>query len=144
MAPVCMCRMVEADSGSISIDGVNIRHVGLKQLRSQMSIIPQDPFMFSGTVRSNLDPFQAYAEHDLWRVLEAVGLKDTITALQLGLDAPVVDGGNNFSQVRRVHGGDAGCWFGICGNPCMEDSEKMVSLYKHPSINITEQGAGLL
>lgn len=95
--------MVESDSGSIMIDGVDIRAVGLKQLRSQMSIIPQDPFMFSGTVRSNLDPFQTYTEPDLWRVLEAVGLKDTISGLELKLDAPVVDGGNNFSQVCSVN-----------------------------------------
>eukprot|EP00878_Enallax_costatus_P008308 GHUV01008686.1.p1 GENE.GHUV01008686.1~~GHUV01008686.1.p1 ORF type:complete len:1320 (+),score=395.23 GHUV01008686.1:299-4258(+) len=96
---LALFRMVEADSGSISIDGVDIRTVGLKQLRSQMSIIPQDPFMFSGTVRSNLDPFQSFTELDLWRVLESVGLKETITTLDKKLDAPVVDGGNNFSQV---------------------------------------------
>jgi ABC-type multidrug transport system fused ATPase/permease subunit len=56
--------------------------------------------MFSGTVRSNLDPFSAYNEPDLWRVLDAVGLKDTISGLTDKLDARVVDGGNNFSQVR--------------------------------------------
>jgi hypothetical protein len=65
-------------------------------------IAPQDPFMFSGTVRSNLDPFSTYNEPDLWRVLDAVGLKDTICGLTDKLDARVVDGGNNFSQVRSA------------------------------------------
>lgn len=94
-----VCRMVEAESGVITIDGVDISTLGLRHLRSQMSIIPQEPFLFSGTVRSNLDPFNSYTEIDLWRSVEAVGLKDAINALQDGLDAHVVDGGNNFSQV---------------------------------------------
>lgn len=58
--------------------------------------------MFSGTVRSNLDPFSTYEEGELWRALSAVGLKDAITALHMGLDATVVDGGNNFSQVCKA------------------------------------------
>lgn len=91
--------MVEPESGVITIDGVDISTLGLRHLRSQMSIIPQEPFLFSGTVRSNLDPFNSYAEPELWRAVESVGLKDAITALQDGLDAHVVDGGNNFSQV---------------------------------------------
>lgn len=94
-------RMVEPESGVITIDGVDISTLGLRHLRSQMSIIPQEPFLFSGTVRSNLDPFNSYAEPDLWRAVESVGLKDAITALQDGLDAPVVDGGNNFSQGQK-------------------------------------------
>ncbi|KAF6255037.1 ABC transporter [Scenedesmus sp. NREL 46B-D3] len=98
---LALFRMVEVDPGSILIDGVDIRLLGLKQLRSQMSIIPQDPFMFSGTVRSNLDPFSSYAELDLWRVLDAVGLKVVISSLADKLDARVVDGGNNFSQGQK-------------------------------------------
>ncbi|KAF8071181.1 abcC12 [Scenedesmus sp. PABB004] len=98
---LALFRMLEASGGSISIDGVDIATLGLRQLRGAMSIIPQDPFMFSGTVRSNLDPFQSYAEPDLWRVLDAVGLRGTITALPAALDAPVVDGGNNFSQGQK-------------------------------------------
>ncbi|WIA32238.1 hypothetical protein OEZ86_003085 [Tetradesmus obliquus] len=98
---LALFRMVEVEPGSILIDGVDIRSLGLKQLRSQMSIIPQDPFMFSGSVRSNLDPFSSYDEPDLWRVLDAVGLKDTIVGLSDKLDARVVDGGNNFSQGQK-------------------------------------------
>eukprot|EP00879_Flechtneria_rotunda_P033234 GHRR01036786.1.p1 GENE.GHRR01036786.1~~GHRR01036786.1.p1 ORF type:complete len:317 (+),score=106.91 GHRR01036786.1:90-1040(+) len=98
---LALFRMIEAESGTIRIDGVDIRQLGLKHLRSCMSIIPQDPFMFSGTVRSNLDPFGTYTEPDLWRVLDSVGLKNTINALESKLDAPVVDGGNNFSQGQK-------------------------------------------
>ncbi|WIA12103.1 hypothetical protein OEZ85_012177 [Tetradesmus obliquus] len=98
---LALFRMVEVEPGSILIDGVDIRSLGLKQLRSQMSIIPQDPFMFSGSVRSNLDPFSSYDEPDLWRVLDAVGLKETIVSLPDKLDARVVDGGNNFSQGQK-------------------------------------------
>jgi len=64
----------------------------------------QEPFLFSGTVRSNLDPFNSYEEAELWRAVSAVGLKEAISALQAGLDAHVVDGGNNFSQVSLVQG----------------------------------------
>lgn len=64
----------------------------------------QEPFLFSGTVRSNLDPFHSYTEADLWRAVESVGLKEAITALHDGLDAHVVDGGNNFSQVGMTAG----------------------------------------
>lgn len=97
---VCLHRMVEAEAGCITIDGVDIGTLGLRHLRSQMSIIPQEPFLFSGTVRSNLDPFNSYTEPDLWRAVAAVGLKEAINALSDGLDSHVVDGGNNFSQVR--------------------------------------------
>lgn len=97
---IIVCRMVEPESGRIVVDGVDISTLGLRHLRSQMSIIPQEPFLFSGTVRSNLDPFNAYQEADLWRAVNSVGLKEAITALDCGLDAHVVDGGNNFSQVR--------------------------------------------
>jgi ABC-type multidrug transport system fused ATPase/permease subunit len=93
--------MVDSESGCITIDGVDIGTLGLRHLRSQMSIIPQEPFLFSGTVRSNLDPFNSYTEPDLWRAVAAVGLKEAINALADGLDSHVVDGGNNFSQVRR-------------------------------------------
>lgn len=55
-------RMVELAAGRIVIDGVDIASLGLKTLRSQLSMIPQDPFMFSGTVRNNLDPFEQYED----------------------------------------------------------------------------------
>lgn len=63
---------------------------------------PQEPFLFSGTVRSNLDPFNSYTDVDLWRAVSSVGLKEAINALEDGMDSHVVDGGNNFSQVSHV------------------------------------------
>lgn len=97
---LALCRMAEPESGSILIDGVDIRTLGLHTLRAAMSVIPQDPFMFSGTVRHNLDPFDEHPDSELWRVLEAVGLKTVISVLEAKLEAPVVDNGANFSQVN--------------------------------------------
>ncbi|MEW5311498.1 MAG: hypothetical protein WDW38_003208 [Sanguina aurantia] len=94
-------RMVEPESGHIIIDGVDIANVGLRHLRSKMSIIPQDPFMFSGSVRHNLDPFKQHSDEDLWQSLDQVGLKITITAMDGKLDTKVVDAGGNFSLGQR-------------------------------------------
>ena len=69
-----LLRICELDSGSIKIDGVDIRSVGLKTLRSKIAVIPQDPVLFSGTVRTNLDPFDEYSDDSLFEVLQHVGL----------------------------------------------------------------------
>jgi len=98
---LALFRMVEAEEGAILIDGVDIRTLGVRHLRAKMSIIPQDPFMFSGTVRRNLDPFEKAEEAELWRVLEHVGLKTVIGDLEGKLDAKVVDNGANFSLGQR-------------------------------------------
>jgi ABC-type multidrug transport system fused ATPase/permease subunit len=61
-------RIVETSFGRIMIDGINISSIGLHDLRSRMSIIPQDPTMFEGTVRSNLDPLEEYTDEQIWEV----------------------------------------------------------------------------
>lgn len=61
-------RIVEPAAGQIMIDGINISLIGLHDLRSRLSIIPQDPTMFEGTIRSNLDPLEEYTDEQIWEV----------------------------------------------------------------------------
>lgn len=83
--------------GEIFIDDIKINDIGLHELRKQISIIPQDPVLFSGTIRYNLDPFNQYSDDDVWSVLTEVQLNQEVTAL----DAAVEDGGANFSIGQR-------------------------------------------
>ncbi|KAF5294169.1 hypothetical protein FQR65_LT10880 [Abscondita terminalis] len=83
--------------GMISIDGVDINMVALELLRSSISIIPQDPVLFTGTIRDNLDPFGMYDDKKLWDALGEVELRETIS----NLDNEIKDGGSNFSVGQR-------------------------------------------
>ncbi|KAF5283714.1 hypothetical protein FQR65_LT13749 [Abscondita terminalis] len=87
--------------GSILIDDVDITEIGLHDLRSKLSIIPQEPVLFSGTMRKNLDPFDEYSDEALWKALNDVQLKESIDELHLGLNAVVQEGGSNFSVGQR-------------------------------------------
>ncbi|GIY19081.1 multidrug resistance-associated protein 5 [Caerostris extrusa] len=86
-------RLVELSSGTITIDGINIEELGLEDLRSRMSVIPQDPVLFHGSIRYNLDPLNEFEDEMLWKVLAEVDMKSK----NGGLDSIVVEGGNNFS-----------------------------------------------
>lgn len=111
-------RLVELSSGQISIDGVDISKVGLAKLRSSLSIIPQDPLLFSGTLRTNLDPFGLHDDARLWDALKRSYLveavkdpsfdlsedaddvipSDAVTPVtRFTLDSPVEDEGGNLS-----------------------------------------------
>jgi ABC-type multidrug transport system fused ATPase/permease subunit len=92
---------VEEDGGSIWIDGVDISTVGLEYLRQHLAIIPQDPTLFVGTVRENLDPFDELQDAELWEALERAHLKDHISSLAGGLSFKVSQNGDNFSVGQR-------------------------------------------
>ena len=90
-------RLIEADSGKIVIDNINIKTLGLHQLRQKISIIPQDPSLFSGSIRNNLDPFNEYDDEKMWSVLEESNLLNAIKSMEGGLDGVVSEGGSNLS-----------------------------------------------
>ncbi|XP_044209764.1 multidrug resistance-associated protein 5 isoform X2 [Thunnus albacares] len=98
---VVLLRLVERCGGSILIDGVDISDIGLADLRSKLSIIPQDPVLFSGTVRFNLDPFNQYTEEQIWDALERSHMKECVSQLPLKLESEVVENGENFSVGER-------------------------------------------
>lgn len=94
-------RIIEPESGHILIDGCNICNLGLNDLRKSLSIIPQMPILFSGTVRFNLDPFQEHNDADLWEALDRAHLKAVIQRNSLGLETEVAENGENFSVGQR-------------------------------------------
>lgn len=98
---VALFRLVELCSGSIEIDGVDIAELSLNQLRSKIAIIPQEPVLFTGTVKYNVDPFSQYTDEEIWLSLERTHLKETISALPMKLEAPVSESGGNFSVGER-------------------------------------------
>ncbi|XP_070762761.1 ATP-binding cassette sub-family C member 12 [Enoplosus armatus] len=98
---VALFRLVEPAAGTILIDGVDIMAIGLQDLRSRLSIIPQDPVLFIGTVRYNLDPFSNYTDKEIWAALEKTYMKDSISRLEMKLQAQVLENGENFSIGER-------------------------------------------
>ncbi|XP_044000528.1 ATP-binding cassette sub-family C member 12 isoform X1 [Gambusia affinis] len=98
---VALFRLVEPEGGSILIDDVDITAIGLRDLRSKLSIIPQDPVLFTGTVRYNLDPFNQYTDEEIWAVLQKTYMKDSISKLDGTLQAEVLENGENFSVGER-------------------------------------------
>ncbi|XP_019851290.1 PREDICTED: multidrug resistance-associated protein 4-like [Amphimedon queenslandica] len=94
-------RLAEPTGGNIVIDGIDVNTLGLHDLRKNISIIPQDPVLFGGSIRYNLDPFQVYNDNDIWRALEQVQLKSVVEELDDGLLSVVTEGGSNFSVGQR-------------------------------------------
>uniref|UniRef100_A0A182NES5 ABC-type glutathione-S-conjugate transporter n=1 Tax=Anopheles dirus TaxID=7168 RepID=A0A182NES5_9DIPT len=94
-------RIVEAAGGQIVIDGLDISQMGLHQLRSRLTIIPQDPVLFSGTLRDNVDPFKSYSDDQVWKALELSHLKTFVKGLTAGLDHEIAENGENLSVGQR-------------------------------------------
>lgn len=93
---------INGGGGSIEIDGIDISTLGLDALRQHLSIIPQDPTLFAGTIRHNLDPFETQSDKELWEALERAHLKDHISTLPGGLSFEVAQNGENFSVGQRA------------------------------------------
>ena len=85
----------------IEIDNVDILRIGLRDLRSRIGIIPQNPVLFSGTIRGNIDIFQQYTDDQIWQAIEKCGLREKIEDMTGDLDAPVSEGGENLSAGMR-------------------------------------------
>lgn len=95
-------RILESSAGAIKIDGVDISTIGLNDLRKAISIIPQDPQLFEGSLRSNIDPTDTASDADIWTALEHAHLKDHVLQHMGGtLDAEISEGGGNLSAGQR-------------------------------------------
>ncbi|ESR35336.1 hypothetical protein CICLE_v10004149mg [Citrus x clementina] len=94
-------RLVEPAGGKILVDGIDISKLGLHDLRSRFGIIPQDPTLFNGTVRYNLDPLSQHTDQEIWEVLAKCHLGEAVREKENGLDSLVVEDGSNWSMGQR-------------------------------------------
>ncbi|XP_042505971.1 ABC transporter C family member 10-like [Macadamia integrifolia] len=94
-------RLVEPADGKIIIDNLDISIIGLHDLRSRIGIIPQDPTLFNGTIRYNLDPLSQYSDMEIWEVLGKCQLQEAVKEKEKGLDALVIEDGSNWSMGQR-------------------------------------------
>ncbi|KAL9128115.1 MAG: hypothetical protein Q9217_003136 [Psora testacea] len=98
---LALFRIIEPDSGNISIDDLNTSTIGLLDLRQRLAIIPQDAALFEGTIRDNLDPGHVHDDTDLWSALDHARLKDHVISMPGKLEANIQEGGSNLSAGQR-------------------------------------------
>jgi len=98
---LALFRILERAGGRIVIDGIDISQIGLQDLRSRLTIIPQDPVLFSGSLRMNLDPFDKHTDEQLWSALEVTHLKNFVIGLEKGLQHHILRAGENMSAGQR-------------------------------------------
>ncbi|OTF83112.1 hypothetical protein BLA29_009229, partial [Euroglyphus maynei] len=98
---LALFRLIEPANGCIRIDGIDISKIGLHQLRNRLTIIPQDPVLFSGTLRTNLDPFSDFTDDQIWRCLELAHLKQFTLSLDGQLEYEISESGSNLSVGQR-------------------------------------------
>ncbi|XP_020774879.1 ATP-binding cassette sub-family C member 3 isoform X3 [Boleophthalmus pectinirostris] len=98
---LCLFRLLEAAGGEITIDDVKIAEIGLHDLRSKLTIIPQEPVLFSGTLRMNLDPFDRYSDEEVWKALEHAHLHKFVSNQPAQLLLECAEGGENLSVGQR-------------------------------------------
>ena len=98
---VALFRIEDLCGGQILIDGIDIARVPLNILRNKLCIIPQDPVMFSASVRFNLDPFDEHSDEEIWGTLDNVNMRDYVMSLPNKLAEMVAEGGDNFSAGQR-------------------------------------------
>ena len=98
---LALFRIIEPATGKIIIDGVDVGELGLFDLRSRLTIIPQDPVLFTGTLRMNLDPFSQFNDTEIWHALNLAHLSDFVKGIDNGLLHKVVEGGENLSVGQR-------------------------------------------
>mmetsp|Transcript_7887 Transcript_7887/g.22525 ORF Transcript_7887/g.22525 Transcript_7887/m.22525 type:complete len:1670 (-) Transcript_7887:66-5075(-) len=94
-------RLMELDEGKITVDNIDIKGIGLRQLRQAISLIPQVPALFTGTLRFNLDPFSQYTDAQMWQAVKRAHLHQVVASNPAGLDMQLREGGSPFSMGQK-------------------------------------------